>query len=1113
MASAATLEIILQAKDQASKQLGGVKGALGGIGKVAAGLAGAAAAGTLALAGGIGKLAIDAAEIPGIEGAFQGLTSTFEGGSQAMLSALQEGSAGMVTNTDLMKQYNSAAQLVGVEFAQNLPNAMGYLSKVSAATGEDMGFMMDSLIKGVGRMSPMILDNLGIQVSLAEATERAAEMFGKEAEELSKSEKQAGMMNVVLEKLDKNTADMPEVIGSAAQQWASLGTQFKNIKDDVGRAFLPVLQTLLETLGPMLSRAIDRAMPYIEQFAKWLADNLPEAIDTLQQTWETVWPIVERTVSAAWDFIQPILEKIAGWLEGDGPQALGGMQDTWENVFGVIENITGAVSEFIMDRFGVVVNWVEDNWPLIQETVETVLERAREIVETTLSDIRAFWEEHGDAIMTVVENYWEMIKTQIDTALKVILGIIKAVMQIITGDWEGAWETIKGIGDTIWEAIKSIVTNAINIVKTIIAEVLGATEATWSSIWEEIKAKVDAIWNDIKSAISTKINDILSTIKSWLNDVKTTIAGYASSLVGAGRNLIQGLINGIKEKAGEVASAAGEVVRNAIAAAKAALGIDSPSKVFIEIGGDAMAGFAIGIGDGGDIVIEAMDDVSEAVIDSASDMVDAIAGLMDSLSKLGDALAGVDVNAVGGTGFSAVTSALWRLLRWAEELRFFFLMFGRHHLPDLGDAANEAMDAANEATDAVSGLVDALGGLGDVLGDFEAGPITELTLQDITSKLWRLLRWAEDLRLFLTMFATHHLPDLGDASNDAMDAAADATDSITGFMESMIGFADVLKAIEELVNTSLDRIQIIIKLGSVKTMLENLYPVLARWATDLLPNLSEEANAAMDALNDAAQSMADMMSGLLSLADVLVAIENLVTTSLNRIQIIIKLGNVRMLLESLYPVLSNWAVDLLPDFDEASSAALDAMNDAAHTLGDLVEGLIDFNASMADIASLEVVSTASVTPVLENIKANIDAVITHLGGLAGGEMGGVSTAIGAVGEAIRILIQHIQSFAGVTVTPVVDQLKRLRDEALLTIMNITLALTNIPTDITSTIHIRLDDPFGLVTAGGGGVGLTAAPAGGGTITVSVPVNLDGREIARATARITADELRLQGVIA
>ena len=187
-----------------SKVISAVDGIAANVKKVGAaamvGVGIAAGAATAAVAG-LSKLAIDAAPVEGLRLAFEGLATSSGQSMDDLLAALQKGSSGMVSQRDLMMSYNQAAQLVGTTFANELPTAMGYLSKVSAATGQDMGFMLDSLVKGVGRLSPMILDNLGIQVSLEEATSRAAQMFGVEADALYKTQVQAGMMNVVLGKI------------------------------------------------------------------------------------------------------------------------------------------------------------------------------------------------------------------------------------------------------------------------------------------------------------------------------------------------------------------------------------------------------------------------------------------------------------------------------------------------------------------------------------------------------------------------------------------------------------------------------------------------------------------------------------------------------------------------------------------------------------------------------------------------------------------------------------------------------------------------------------------------------------------------------------------------
>lgn len=67
--------------------------------------------------------------------------------------------------------------------------------------------------------------------------------------------------------------------------------------------------------------------------------------------------------------------------------------------------------------------------------------------------------------------------------------------------------------------------------------------------------------------------------------------------------MIQGMINGVKQMAGKLISAAKGVVGDAVAGAKSLLGIHSPSKVFKEIGQYTMQGMQIGLNDRGKKVV------------------------------------------------------------------------------------------------------------------------------------------------------------------------------------------------------------------------------------------------------------------------------------------------------------------------------------------------------------------------------------------------------------------------------------------------------------------------------------------------------------------------------
>ena len=201
--------------------------------------------------GGLVELTKGAAAVQAVRSAFEGLGGDIE--------AMRAATGGLVEDVALMKSYNTAAQLVGKTFAEQLPDAMGYLAKVSAATGESMDFMISSLVKGVGRLSPMILDNLGIQVALSEATARGTQMFGLQADQLSKNQQQTAMMAVVMEKLQQNTANMPGVIGTATGGFMTFEAAMANARVELGEALLPVMQELVPLVTDVVNLLSDAA--------------------------------------------------------------------------------------------------------------------------------------------------------------------------------------------------------------------------------------------------------------------------------------------------------------------------------------------------------------------------------------------------------------------------------------------------------------------------------------------------------------------------------------------------------------------------------------------------------------------------------------------------------------------------------------------------------------------------------------------------------------------------------------------------------------------------------------------------------------------------------------
>ena len=325
-----------------------------------------------------------------------------------MLGDLQKASGGMIENADLMKQLNSAYSLVGTGFAKEMPNMLEGLRKISAATGEDMDYLMTSLVKGVGRLQPLIVDNLGIQVPLSEAYEKWAKANGMAVSEMTKAQQQTAYTEAIMEKLAEVTEGMPDTLGSAQQKWEALKTTMGNFKTEIGAALLPVIVPMISALRdfataaiPVVTAAIqekiipalmrfggflqDNVFPVLSQLWTWLSTNIPPAIAYLSGLWTNT---LQPAIMAVWEFIQanllPIFQTLIGGFKDNMPAAINILVGIWNSVLkpaimflyniftAVLLPIISAVADAFRSNLGTQTSALSELW---NDTLAPALEK------------------------------------------------------------------------------------------------------------------------------------------------------------------------------------------------------------------------------------------------------------------------------------------------------------------------------------------------------------------------------------------------------------------------------------------------------------------------------------------------------------------------------------------------------------------------------------------------------------------------------------------------------------------------------------------------------------------------------------------------------------------
>ncbi|MBM0201921.1 hypothetical protein JNW90_01460 [Micromonospora sp. STR1s_5] len=141
----------------------------------------------------------------------------------------------------------------------------------------------------------------------------------------------------------------------------------------------------------------------------------------------------------------------------------------------------------------------------------------------------------------------------------------------------------------------------------------GRLSAAASDAKSRVIGAFTSMWSSVKTSTSNGVSTAVSTIRG----IPGKLGNLGSKLVGAGQQLIEGLVSGIKGAAGRAVDAAKSVVGSAIQGAKDALGIKSPSRVFLKIGQQMVAGYTIGIDKHRPGAVKAAERLAGAVTETA----------------------------------------------------------------------------------------------------------------------------------------------------------------------------------------------------------------------------------------------------------------------------------------------------------------------------------------------------------------------------------------------------------------------------------------------------------------------------------------------------------------
>ena len=461
--------------------------------------------------------------------------------------------------------------------------------------------------------------------------------------------------------------------GGAAQQMAD--TQLDNLQGQI-TILKSALEGLAISFGELLLPAIKMIVGWVQKFVDWLNgmdEGTKKVITTVALLAAALGPVlivVGKVVSAV-GTIMTIVPKVAGVIN-TVKTAFAALNTTMlaNPIFLIIAAITALVAAFIylwntnedFRQFWInlwenvkevaiavweaIKNFFSAAWEAISSTAQAVWNGIKDFFSGLWEGIKMIFSTVVEVIKTIITTYFNVYKTIITTVLNaiktvfttvwngiktVVTTVVTAIQTFITTAWNAIKNTvttvlnaIKTVITTVWNGIKTAVTTVVNAIKTVISTVWNGIKTTVSTVVNGIKNTVSTVFNNIKSSISGTMGNIVSVIKTGFNNAISFITSLPSKALQWGKDMIMGIVNGIKSCIGAVGDAVSSVANKIKSFLHFSVPDEGPLTDYESWMPDFMKGLAKGIEDSKRMVAKAMDGVAADMVLNPSAVVQEI---------------------------------------------------------------------------------------------------------------------------------------------------------------------------------------------------------------------------------------------------------------------------------------------------------------------------------------------------------------------------------------------------------------------------------------------------------------------------------------------------------
>lgn len=416
-----------------------------------------------------------------------------------------------------------------------------------------------------------------------------------------------------------------------------------------GTAAIATLVLAIEAIISLIPQISIKVAEGITAFIVALGESVPQIMDAIFKIISSTLQMIRDTVPDLVETVLFLVQELLISLDAHLPTIL-------EHVMSILITVLEAIRDNIGDIVTIVVDVILKTLEAIANKLPDIVQTGIDIVVNLIDGLAKGIEDNAprirDAFIHLFQSLIKAVLTFLgihspspvflDIGINVIKGLINGIGQMLGNLLSKIGEVLSSMVTAIKNKLgeflqkgKEVVTNIkdgiANKISEVKSKVTGVVTTCVSAIKEkvsEFKKKGQELMTNLKTGISDKLSAVKDAAKNIISNALTAIKDKISEWTDVGKNLIEGLNNGIASGAGNLVNGAKDLAGNVVKGWEKILGINSPSKVFAEIGLYCDQGLVKGFERGAKDISKASEEIGNY----------AIAGISKSMNRISDVI-------------------------------------------------------------------------------------------------------------------------------------------------------------------------------------------------------------------------------------------------------------------------------------------------------------------------------------------------------------------------------------------------------------------------------------------------------------------------------------------